>query len=54
VYGFIIEKKISCSCGEHEEWEEVDSCWGFFGDMDYCLTEAKDIVDYRTREEVNE
>jgi len=31
VYGYILEKKKVCeSCG-HIEWEELDSCWGFYG-----------------------
>lgn len=28
------------------EGTEVDSCWGFLGDMDYCVSEAKAVVDY--------
>lgn len=24
--------------------EEVDSCWGFLGDMDYCIQQAKENV----------
>lgn len=46
VYGFILEeckvyKKVLASefdagnfedVGEEEEWEEIDSCWGFYGD----------------------
>ena len=31
VYGFIVEECLSCSeCG-NENWEVIDSCWGFFG-----------------------
>lgn len=31
VYGFVIEKFHKCDeCG-NEEWESVDSCWGFYG-----------------------
>lgn len=26
--------------------EEIDSCWGYFGDMDYMLNEVKGQVDY--------
>lgn len=26
--------------------EEVDSCWGFIGDMKYCIDEAKSVVDH--------
>ena len=51
VYGFVLKKKIVeqeiCPhCGEvideYEEDEEVDSCWGFYGD---CL-EDNGILDY--------
>jgi hypothetical protein len=28
--------------------EELDSCWGFYG-QDYCMTEAKGIVDYHIK-----
>jgi hypothetical protein len=32
VYGFVLEKADKCGeCG-HTEWEEIDSCWGFYGD----------------------
>lgn len=34
VYGFVVEKKIQCNeCG-HVEYEHIDSCWGFYGDID--------------------
>lgn len=41
VYGFIITDKND---------EEVDSCWGFYG-LDYCIQEAKDVVEYLVRAE---
>lgn len=32
VWGYMLEKGKKCdSCG-HVEWEEVDSCWGFYDD----------------------
>jgi len=32
VYGFIVEEREECEeCG-HDEWEEIDSCWDFYGD----------------------
>lgn len=47
VYGFIVEDCIKSKihkeytnsdrddeCYEHEEWEETDSCWGFYGELD--------------------
>lgn len=37
-----LESKFSIST----EWEEVDSCWGYYGDPnDVCLSEAKEIID---------
>lgn len=39
VYGYIIEK----------DEDELDSCWGFYGE-EYCLEEAKSVVDYYVRE----
>lgn len=38
VYGFVISKIEVCSHGD-EHREEIDSCWGFYG-QDYCLQEA--------------
>jgi hypothetical protein len=44
VYGYDIRKITKCDLDcEHEE--TVDSCWGFYGEIDYCLTEAKAVVD---------
>lgn len=25
--------------------EEIDSCWGYYGDIDYCIQEAKSYID---------
>ena len=44
VYGYRISKVTECELG-HEHKEEVDSCWGFYGE-DECMTEAEGIVDY--------
>lgn len=42
VWGFVLERNDSCdSCG-HSEPEEIDSCWGFYGD---CLEDMKGHVD---------
>ena len=35
VYGWIVKEK-----GDH-----VDSCWGYYGDIDYCIQSAKDAID---------
>ena len=32
VYGFIVERKPLVSKDDDAKWEEVDSCWGFYGD----------------------
>ena len=32
-----------------DEGTEVDSCWGFLGDSDYCMDNARAIVDYYDR-----
>jgi len=29
-----------------ETEEEVDSCWGFIGDYEYCMTEATGVAEY--------
>jgi hypothetical protein len=52
VYGYKIFKVSECNLGcEHKE--ELDSCWGFYGE-DYCMEEAKGIVKYynKNKEEV--
>ena len=47
VYGYKVYKIETCDKGcEHEE--ELDSCWGFYGEED-CITDAKGIVDYYLR-----
>lgn len=56
VYGFILEEKQPCHCGQADcedvEWKEIDSCWGFYGDewhqnglADYIPDEYKDLID---------
>lgn len=40
-YGYVIRED-----GDEIEGEQLDSCWGFLGDMDYCLEEAKSIAKY--------
>ena len=32
-----------------DEWEEVDSCWGFYG-QDAAIDEAEMVIDYLTKE----
>lgn len=38
VYGFRIT--------DTETEEEVDSCWGYYGDSDYCMEEAESVVNH--------
>lgn len=40
VYGWIAKEK-----GEH-----VDSCWGYYGDLEYCIQSAKDAIDYQVEQ----
>ena len=44
IYGYKIFKVTECDHG-HEHEEELDSCWGFYGEEN-CLDEAKGIVKY--------
>lgn len=32
VYGYQLEKPVKCECCGNVEYEEIDSCWGFYGD----------------------
>jgi len=32
VYGYKLEESKKCDCCSNIEWEEIDSCWGFFSD----------------------
>jgi hypothetical protein len=41
VYGF----RITGPAADDEDGDELDSCWGFIGDMNYCLSEAKSIAE---------
>jgi hypothetical protein len=49
VYGYKISKVSICEQG-HEHKEEIDSCWGFYGE-DYCMEEAEGIVQYSIEKE---
>lgn len=44
IYGYEISKITKCDLG-HEHTEELDSCWGFFGESE-CMKEAEGIVEY--------
>jgi hypothetical protein len=32
VYGYSLEIAHKCECCNHVEYEEIDSCWGYYGD----------------------
>ena len=40
VYGYIVED---------EDGDHIDSCWGFYGDLDYVRTEAKSAAEHARR-----
>jgi hypothetical protein len=44
VYGYKVYKVTTCDHG-HEHEEDLDSCWGFYGEEE-CISEAKGIVEY--------
>lgn len=51
VYGYIIEEGKTCGTCNHTEWEEVDSCWGFYGSdiqtngmLDNVPSEMKEVL----------
>ncbi len=49
VYGYRIYEVTTCNLG-HDHEEDLHSCWGFYGE-DYCLQEAKDIVNHLIEKE---
>lgn len=52
VYGFVLEKKEVCACCGQIEYEEIDSCWGFYGDdlinsiKEYVPGEYHELLDH--------
>jgi len=50
VYGYKIFKVTECELG-HKHKEELDSCWGFYGEEE-CMTEGEGIVEYYIKNEV--
>jgi hypothetical protein len=45
VYGYVIEKRNHCTQCQHDEYEEVDSCWGFYG-VETAEQEAEQAATY--------
>lgn len=49
IYGYKVFKVETCDTGcEHEE--ELDSCWGYYGEED-CISEGESIVKYHMSQE---
>jgi hypothetical protein len=51
VYGYKVFKVSTCSLG-HEHEEEIESCWGFYGDEE-CMTEAEGVLKYHQEDSVS-
>ena len=41
IYGYVVEDR---------DGEELDSCWGYIGDMDYCQDQAKIAAEHHAKE----
>lgn len=52
VYGYKVFKVDTCNQG-HEHEEELDSCWGFYGEED-CMTEGVSVMEYYISEKEKE
>lgn len=63
VYGFVVEEKVVYNfCKEYvnidrpaekgvvAEWEETDSCWGFYGELDKSLNWILESAGYKIEE----
>lgn len=44
VWGYVVESRI---LEDDSDWSDEESCWGFIGDYEYCLEEAKGLVNYQ-------
>jgi hypothetical protein len=49
VYGYRVFKVTECSLG-HQHKEELDSCWGHYGE-DECMKEGVSIMEYHISQE---
>lgn len=53
VWGYVVSKAKHYYAEDgdvHTEWEEVDSCWGFYG-QEYCEEEGKSILEWYQKQE---
>jgi hypothetical protein len=48
-HGYVIEKSRTCALCAHDDWEEIDSCWGFCGD--YIAEAVKEAIPEDATEE---
>ena len=45
VYGYVLEKRESCPCCNHVAYDDVDSCWGIYDDLEDDATNViKDML----------
>lgn len=46
VYGFVINKPVTCDKCGHTEQDTLESVWGYYGDdLEPIITECKEIID---------
>lgn len=49
IYGFVISKENHCDSCNNNNNEMIESCFGFY-DYDYCIEEAKAMIDYHAND----
>ena len=52
VWGYLVEVRKHCDACGHDEWEHVDSCWGFFGSDPLENGIGESIGEYVTDDEL--
>lgn len=52
VYGYRVYKVTTCELG-HEHEEEIDSCWGYYG-QEECMKEAEGIAEWHVEDDKKE
>jgi hypothetical protein len=48
VWGYVISRITTCSCCNKEDKQEVDSCYGFYGEEE-CRKEGEDMLKHKTK-----
>ena len=46
IYGFTLEKLVTCECCDNVEPEEIDSCWGFYDSDNKGFSAADAMKDH--------